>query len=116
VCRAAAGTDVIPGKLLPGYGCFYGDGDAEVPNGDYQVLVPSGCTVAWKAAPGGFVPAAAVLCGQESQAPLYSCRVEQPDAYVGELGHMGWATNHQCRFSYANVSYDTDVFDVLTLY
>jgi hypothetical protein len=116
VCRTQVGSDVIPGKLLPGYGCYYGDGvDAGWLSGDYQVLVPSGCTVAWQASPSGIVPAGAVAGGQDSQGPLYSCRVEQPASDVGELGHMGWGTNHLCVYTLSQLSLSTGVFDVLTL-
>ena len=115
VCHTAVGNDVIPGKLLPAYGCYYGNGDAEALAGDYQVLVPVGCSIGWRAAPGGVVPANVFACGQDSQGVLYSCRVEQPSTYIGELGHMGWGTNHQCVYSYAGSSLSTDVFDVLTL-
>src|SRR5579859_658722 len=78
VCRASAGSDVIPGKLRPDYGCYYGGPDAEVLTLDYQVLVPAACTVGWAAAPDGVTPAYAVPCGSDSQGDLYSCRVTQP--------------------------------------
>jgi hypothetical protein len=116
VCRTPSGSDLIPGKLLPGWGCYYGDGSAEVlMRADYEVLTVSGCLVAWQAAPAGVLPADAFPCGQDSQGILYSCRVEQPDAYVGELGHIGWGTNHQCVFDYSGQSLTAVVFDVLTL-
>jgi hypothetical protein len=116
VCRTPSGSDVIPGKLLPGWGCYFGDGSTEVlARADYQVLVAADCAVAWQAAPAGVVPGGAFPCGQDSQGILYSCRVEQPGAYVGELGHMGWGTNHQCVYDYASQSLSTDVFDLLTV-
>jgi hypothetical protein len=115
VCRSVSGNDAIPGKLLPNYGCYHGDGMQEVLATAYQVLVPQGCTVAWKAAPSGVVPQGAVPCGQDSSGDLYSCRVETPDADVGELGHMGWGTNHQCVYSLSGYSLISQDFDVLTL-
>jgi hypothetical protein len=115
VCRTGAGADLVPGKLRPDYGCYYGDGDAEAFSLTYQVLVPSACTVAWMAAPDGVTPANAVPCGKDSQGDLYSCRVTQPAADEGELGHTGWGTNHQCTYSLSGLSFTSTVFDVLTL-
>jgi hypothetical protein len=121
VCRtphAGSGSDTVPGKLLPGWGCYYGDGSAEVlTTAGYEVLVATGCAIAWQAAPSGVVPANAFPCGQDSQGVLYSCRVEQPDGDVGEgeLGHMGWGTSHQCVYDYSGQSLSAVVFDVLTL-
>jgi hypothetical protein len=114
VCHAQSGSDVIPGKLLPNYGCYYGDGTKELLTRDYQVLVPIGCAVDWIPSPTGVVQAGAVACGQDSQGTFYSCRVEQADRDVGELGHMGWGTNHQCVYSLSGYSLTADVFDVLT--
>jgi hypothetical protein len=116
VCHVSVASGVTCGKLLPNYGCYYGDVDGEVLSGDYQALVPTGCTVAWKASPTGVVPAGSVPCGQDPQGVLYSCRVEQPVDFVGELGHMGWGTNHECVYSYGGATYSTTSFDVLTLY
>jgi hypothetical protein len=116
VCRTPSGSDVVPGKLLPGWGCYFSDGSTEVlAQAGYQVLVAADCTVAWQASPGGIVPAGAFPCGQDSQGILYSCRVEQPAAYIGELGHMGWGTSHQCIYDYGNQSLSTAAFDVLTI-
>ncbi len=119
VCHASTGTEVVPGKLLPGYGCYYGDGDAEVLTVDYQVLVPNGCLLDWRPAPGGVVSGSAFPCGTESNGdPYWSCRAtapDTPDTYIDELGHMGWETNHLCVYSYGGASLSTDTFDVLTL-
>jgi hypothetical protein len=115
VCRASSGSDVIPGKLRPDYGCYYGEGDAEVLTLDYQVLVPAACTVGWMPAPDGVTPAYAVPCGSDSQGDLYSCRVTQPAGDQGELGHTGWGTNHQCIYSLSGLALTSKVFDVLTL-
>jgi hypothetical protein len=118
VCRISSGSDLIPGKLRPNYGCYYGaDGDAgEVFSIDYQVLVPAGCTAAWMPAPDGVTPANAVVCGQDSQGLLYSCRVTQPSYDRGELGHMGWGTSHECIYSLSGQALVSTVFDVLALY
>jgi hypothetical protein len=115
VCRTPSGSDLIPGKLRPNYGCYFGDGDAEVFSLDYQVLVPAGCSAAWIYAPDGVTPANVVACGHDSQGSLYSCRVTQPAMDKGELGHMGWGTNHQCIYSLSGVSLVSTVFDVLAL-
>lgn len=115
VCHAASGSDVVPGKLRPNYGCYYGDGDAEVFALDYAVLVPAGCTVGWLPAPDGVTPANAVACGHDSQGDLFACRVTEPAPDQGELGHMGWGTNHQCVYSLSGLSLVSTVFDVLTL-
>jgi hypothetical protein len=115
VCRTISGSDAIPGKLLPNYGCYHGDATQEVFASEYQVLVPQGCATAWKAAPSGVVPQGAFSCGQDDAGDLYSCRVEVPDADVGELGHMGWGTGHQCVYSLSGYSLTAQIFDVLTL-
>jgi hypothetical protein len=119
VCRTPSGSDMVPGKLLPGWGCYYGDGSAEVlTRAGYEVLVASGCTIAWQPSRAGIVPTYAFPCGQDSQGVLYSCRVQEPDGGVGEgeLGHMGWGTNHQCVYDYSGQSLSAVVFDVLTLH
>jgi hypothetical protein len=118
VCRVAAGADLVPGKLRPDYGCYYGDGDGGEPlSTDYQVLVPAGCTPAWMPAPAGVTPANAVVCGHDSEGGLfYSCRVTEPASDQGELGHTGWATNHECVYSLSGVALTSTVFDVLALY
>jgi hypothetical protein len=115
VCHVAAGSDVIPGKLRPDYGCYYGDGDAEVFAFDYQVLVPTGCTVSWVAAPDGVTQANSVTCGHDSQGDLFACRVTEPTVDQGELGHTGWGTNHQCIYSLSGLSLVSTAFDILTL-
>jgi hypothetical protein len=115
VCRVDAGGAVVPGKLLPTYGCYYSDGTTELLVHDYQALVPSGCAVAWKASPGGVTPANALACGQDDAGDLFSCRVEE-GTYVGELGHMGWGTNHTCFYDYGTQALTASVFDVLTVY
>jgi hypothetical protein len=122
VCRIAWGNDVVPGKLRPGYGCYFGEGDYDAGDGgedfsiDYQVLVPADCSATWMPAPDGVTPANAVATGQDSEGLLYSCRVTQPSADQGELGHVGWGTNHACVYSLSNVSLTSTVFDVLALY
>jgi hypothetical protein len=116
VCHAPNGGDVVPGKLRPGWGCYFGDNDGgEVLMTSYQALVPTGCTVVWKAAPMGYEPQYVLTCGQDPQGPLYSCRVTEAGMYLDELGHVGWGTNHQCVYSYATYSYSTTAFEVLTL-
>jgi hypothetical protein len=115
VCRTPSGSDLIPGKLRPDYGCYYGEGDAEVFALDYEVLVPAGCSAAWMLAPDGVTPWNAVVCGHDSQGDLYSCRVTQPAMDQGELGHTGWGTNHQCLYSLSGLSLVSTVFDVLAL-
>ncbi len=115
VCRAPYEGEVVPGKLRPGYGCYFGDHDGgEVLATEYQALVPTGCTVVWKGAPAGYEPAGVLPCGQDSLGrPYYSCRVTT-GTYVDELGHIGWGTNHLCVYSYAQVAYSTADFAVLT--
>lgn len=115
VCRASSGNDSIPGKLRPDYGCYYGNGDAEVFNRDYQVLVPVDCTAGWGYAPAGVAPANAVVCGHDSEGDLYSCRVTDPSTDEGELGHSGWSTNHTCFYSLSGNSLVSTDFDILTL-
>jgi len=44
VCRASVGSDEIPGKLLPGWGCYYGDGKSETLSTTYQALTSAGCS------------------------------------------------------------------------
>ncbi len=116
VCRvAAASLGVIPGKLLPGYACYYGDGQSEVTASSYQVLVPEGCTLAWGPAALGDLPFDAVVCGQSGDGgALYSCRAGPSEAYPGELGHVGWSTNHECVYSLSGASLTATDFDVLT--
>jgi hypothetical protein len=117
VCRVPSGTASIPGKLLSPWYCYYSDGTTEVPAPDYQVLVPTGCAVAWEPAPSGVTPPYTFQCGQDSQGlALYSCRVEQGDAGTGDLGYMGWSTNHLCVYSNATQSFSSDTFDVLTVH
>jgi hypothetical protein len=117
VCRVASGSDLIPGKLRPDYGCYYGQVDAgEVLSTDYQVLVPpAGCTASWAYAPCGVAPANAVVTGQDSQGALYSCKVIQPASDEGELGHAGYGTSHNCLYSLSTVSFTSTDFDELVL-
>jgi hypothetical protein len=117
VCRVWSGSAAIPGKLLSPWYCYYGDGSGEVHASDYQVLVPTGCSVAWEGAPAGVTPPWTLQCGQDTQGqPLYSCRVEQGDAGTGNLGYMGLSTNHVCVYSLSNQSLTSDTFDVLTVH
>lgn len=114
VCRAKSGSDLVPGKLLPAWYCYYSDGQGEPHADPYEVLVPSGCAVAWGAAPGGIAPPAAVVCGHDSQGALYACKVGPSGMYPNELGHMGLGTNHECVYSYGGASLSTGDFTVLT--
>jgi hypothetical protein len=117
VCRVAAGSDLIPGKLRPDYGCYYGNLDAgEELSTDYQVLVPVDCTAGWMPGPAGVAPPNAPVCGHDSQGnPLYSCKVNQPAQDEGELGHVGWGTNHDCIYSLSTQSLTSTDFDILVL-
>jgi hypothetical protein len=116
VCRTSVGSDWIPGKLLPGYGCYHGDGMVEQFAGDYQALIPgAACDVAWKPSPGGVAPTGAFESGHDSQGTLFACRVTEPAVDVYELGHMGWGTNHQCVYSLSGMSLTSTVFEVLTV-
>jgi hypothetical protein len=114
VCRAPVGDASIPGKLLSAWGCYWGT-DTAAPAPDYQVLVPTGCAVAWNAPLNGIAPPGALECGQDSQGPLYACRLQEAAAYPGELGFMGWSTNHMCTYSYGNQSLTSNAYDVLTV-
>jgi hypothetical protein len=117
VCRASSPTlGVIPGKLLPAYACYYGDGQqTEIQASDYQVLVPEQCTLAWKPAPTGVAPVGAIVTGHSLDGgELYSCRVTTPGGDPGELGHEGWLTDHACVYSLSGSSLSTTDFDVLT--
>jgi hypothetical protein len=116
VCRVPTMDASIPGKLLPGFGCFYGDGDAEVSNATgYEILVvPANCRAAWAPSATGNDPPGAFPCGEDSQGYLFSCRVNQ-GTYTYELGHEGFGTNHLCVYSYASASLSTSSFDILTL-
>jgi hypothetical protein len=117
VCRVPSGSDLIPGKLRPDYGCYYGQVDAgEELSNDYQVLVPpAGCTASWGYAPAGAAPANALVTGQDSQGALYSCKVIQPASDEGELGHAGHGTSHNCIYSLSGVSLTSTDFDELVL-
>lgn len=117
ICRVSSPTlGLVPGKLLPSWACYYGDGVSEQLSQDYQVLVPTGCPVDWAYAPYGIAPADALVCGQDLEGGIfYSCRVTDAGAMPGELGHMGWSTNHQCVYSYGGQSLTTGTFDVLTV-
>jgi hypothetical protein len=117
VCRVWSGSAAIPGKLLSPWYCYYGDGSGEVTAAYYQVLVPTGCAVAWQLAPAGVTPPGTLRCGQDSQGlPLYSCRAEhEGGGGSGDLGYMGWSTNHTCVYSNAGQSHSIDTFDVLTV-
>jgi hypothetical protein len=118
VCRVPSGSDLIPGKLRPDYGCYYGQMDAgEELSNDYQVLVPrAGCTASWGYAPAGVTPANAVVTGQDSQGALFTCKVIQPASDEGELGHQGVGTGHNCIYSLSGVSLTSTDFDELVLY
>ena len=114
VCRVTIGNDLVPGKLLTTWGCYYGDAQGEHLAGDYEVLVPRSCAVAWSPAPGGLPPGSALECGRDSQGALYSCALSPSEAHPGELGHMGWSTSHQCLYSYGGASISSTSFSVLT--
>ena len=116
VCRVSTPTlGVIPGKLLPGWTCYYSDGQAEVAASSYEVLVPEGCTLAWGPADDDNLPVGALVCGEDSDGgALYSCRVGTTGANPGELGHVGWSTGHECLYSLDGASLTATDFDVLT--
>jgi hypothetical protein len=118
VCRtfSQALGGVIPGKLLPGYFCYYGDGQqTEISAADYAVFVPQQCTLAWAPSPNGVDPVGAVQTGTLLDGGiLYSCRVATTGPDPGELGHMGWSTDHQCVYSLSGQSLRATDFDVLT--
>ncbi len=85
VCRVSSATlGLIPGKLLPGYACYYGDGTVELLAQDYQVLVPHQCTLAWLGAATGVDPPHPVECGEDLDGGvLYSCRVRNGGSESG---------------------------------
>jgi hypothetical protein len=112
VCRASVGDASLPGKLLVSWGCYWGTDDG-APASNYEVLVPAGCNVAWSPTTNGLAPQGAFICGEDSQGPLYACRVEPPGGYAGELGFMGWSTNHACAYSYGSQALSSTSFDVL---
>jgi hypothetical protein len=116
VCRVWSGDAAYPGKLVMPWYCYYGDGDAEVPASDYQVLVPTGCsTVAWEWAPAGVTPPFTLECGQDPQGvPLYSCRRDDGEGGTGDLGYVGLSTNHLCVYSFSGQSLTSATYDVLT--
>lgn len=117
VCRASSPTlGEVPGKLLPGYACYYGDGQqTEISAADYAVFVPQQCTLAWMPSPNGVDPVGAVQTGALLDGGLlYSCRVATTGPDPGELGHMGWSTDHQCVYSLSGQSLRATDFDVLT--
>jgi hypothetical protein len=116
VCRVSSPTlGVLPGKLLPGWDCYYGDGRSELISQEYEVLVPAQCSLAWEPAPTGVAPVGALVCGEDPDGGiLYSCRVGTAGADPGELGHVGWSTGHACVYSLSGQSLSTGDFDVLT--
>jgi Protein of unknown function (DUF3421) len=116
VCRVSTPTlGVIPGKLLPGWACYYSDGQTELTASSYEVLVPEGCALAWGPAAFGDLPVDALVCGEDGDGGLlYSCRVGTTGADPGELGHVGWSTDHECVYSLGGASLTATDFDVLT--
>jgi hypothetical protein len=116
VCRVPSGTAFFPGKLLSGWGCyFYSTDQTSQPALTYQVLVPTGCDVAWAVAKGGVNPPFALVCGQDAQGNLlYSCRVDETGSGSGDLGFIGWGTNHECQYSLSQQALSSGSFDVLT--
>jgi len=116
VCRVSIPTlGVIPGKLLPGWACYYSNGQMEVTASNYEVLVPDRCTLAWGPAALGDLPVDALVCGEDGDGgSLYSCRVGTTGANPGELGHVGWSTGHECLYSLDGASLVATDFDVLT--
>jgi hypothetical protein len=117
VCRVATATyGVVPGKLRPGYGCYYGEvGQPEALSLDYEVLVPSNCTLTWVMAPGGVTPVGGIVSGESLDGgQLLSCQVEDGGADPGEIGHEGWSTSHECAYSLSGASLTTaSDFDIL---
>ena len=116
VCRVdAPALGVVPGKLLPGWACFYGNGQVELLSQDYQVLVPEDCSMAWVPAVANVAPPNSLVCGEDLEGGvLYSCRAGDTAEHAGELGHMGWSTGHDCLYSYSGASFSTADFDLLT--
>jgi hypothetical protein len=119
VCRVSSATDgLVPGKLLPGYQCYYGDGQIEQSSLTYQVLVPSHCSVAWlDASTLGVIDGNPLVCGEDSEGGvLFSCRIGQEGANPNELGHVGWSTDHICVYSLSGNALTSDIFQVLAVY
>lgn len=115
VCRATEGTDVIPGKLLPGWGCYAVTSAMTGPYARYEVLVQTQCDVGWPYAYNGILPPDSLPSGHDSQGSLYACRVDQgPD--VGELGHVGLSTNHLCSYTLSDMRLTTGTLDILTIH
>jgi hypothetical protein len=112
VCRASSDAGLIPGKLLPAWGCYTADA-VQFHATDYEVLVPSGCSLDWSPPLNGIAPVGAVVCGNDSQGVLYSCRTSDAAADQGEIGHMGWSTAHQCAYTLSGNLLQTDAYDVL---
>jgi hypothetical protein len=112
VCRATVEAGTLPGKLLPGWGCYLADNDSFHSTG-YEVLVPSKCTLAWVASINGIAPNGAVVCGMDSQGALYACRTSDTATDPGELGHYGWSTNHTCAYTLGNMTLVSTDFQVL---
>jgi hypothetical protein len=119
VCRVASATNgLVPGKLLPGYQCYYGDGQIEESSLTYQVLVPNHCSVEWlDASTLGVIDGDPLVCGWDSEGGvLFSCRVGQGGANPTELGHVGWSTDHICVYSLGGQSLSSDIFQVLAVF
>jgi len=113
VCRVSDGTSTIPGKLVPGWGCYHGDGQSEQLSKSYQVLVPDHCDLSWQPSSNTIFPADAIAAGSDAQGTLYACQVTG-DKDPGELGHAGWSTNHTCIYSLGGASLTAATFTVLT--
>jgi len=117
VCRVTTDGAVLPGKLLSPWGCYYANDDGgEMLSLNYEALLPTGCTAEWVPAPSGVTTSAALVCGQDEGGPLYSCQAAvQGTGATGNLGRMGWSTNHLCLYTLSGQALTTDTFDVLDM-
>jgi hypothetical protein len=121
VCRVTTdGGAVLPGKLLSPWGCYYADDDGgEQLAATYEALVPTGCDAEWVLAPNGVIlTSTALVCGHDWEGgALYSCQAVQDDGgATGNLGRMGWSTNHQCVYTLSGQALTTGTFDVLAVH
>jgi hypothetical protein len=112
-CRAPSDGGVIPGKLLPAWGCYVAD-TSTFRGSDYEVLVASSCALAWLPSNNGIAPAGAIVCGSDGMGPLYCCRAGDSATNPNELGHMGFSTNHACAYEYGGQTVTTGDFYVLS--
>jgi hypothetical protein len=113
VCRARTDAGLVPGKLLPAWGCYIAD-PSPFHGNDYEVLVPSHCVVTWTRAFNGIAPGGAIQCGSDSQGPLFACRTSDTSSDPGEIGHMGFSTDHTCSYTLGSSVLSASDFEVLS--